>query len=220
MANGKKSFIAYCEWIETFEDLSNEDAGKLIKHLFQYVNDLNPITDDRLVRACFIPIKQTLKRDLKKYDVYISKQKENGKKGGRPKKTQKTQPFLEKPKKTDSVIVNDSVSEIIDKSITYEKKDFLKDWNELRLKHLNKPSFLNSLQRDSEENFKDLIKNYTREHFKFALVGLFKQKKLPNGNTSMQSNPRHFLGHFESYLTAYHDKNEHLYGKVKTENAL
>ena len=42
MAINKKSFVAYCDWIESFEELSNEEAGKLVKHLFRYVNDLDP----------------------------------------------------------------------------------------------------------------------------------------------------------------------------------
>jgi len=105
MAENKKSFVAYCEWIETFEALSDEDAGALVKHLFKYVNDQNPTTENEIVKLCFIPIKQSLKRDLKKYESYIEKQKANGKKGGRPK-TQKTQRFISKPKKADSVNVN------------------------------------------------------------------------------------------------------------------
>ena len=110
MAKDKKSFIAYCEWLETFEELEDAEAGRLAKHLFRYVNDLNPLTEDKTVKLCFIPIKQSLKRDLKKYEVYIDKQKENGAKGGRPKKTQITQALIEKPKKADSVNVNDSVN--------------------------------------------------------------------------------------------------------------
>ena len=101
--------------------------------------------------------------------------------------------------------------------IKYTKKEFLEDWNELRKQYLKKPSFLNSLQRDSNENFNQLINDYDRQSFRNALVGLFKQKMLPNNMTSMQSNPRHFLTHFESYLTAYHDKNDSLYGKKENE---
>jgi hypothetical protein len=110
MAENKKSFVAYCDWQETFEELSDEEAGKLVKHLFNYVNDKNPETSDKLTKMCFIPIKQSLKRDLKKYEGYIEKQSINGKKGGRPKNPtllEITQPFLEKPKKADSVSVND-----------------------------------------------------------------------------------------------------------------
>jgi hypothetical protein len=78
------------------------------------VNDENPLCDDLLLSIAFEPIQQSLKRDLKKYEVYIGKQKENGAKGGRPKKeeeTQITQPFFQEPKKADSVSV--SVSESV-----------------------------------------------------------------------------------------------------------
>jgi hypothetical protein len=117
MAENKKSFVAYCDWQETFEELSDEEAGKLVKHLFNYVNDKNPEASDKLTKMCFIPIKQSLKRDLKKYEVYIEKQSVNGKKGGRPKNptlSETTQPFLDKPKKADSV--SDSVSVSVTKS--------------------------------------------------------------------------------------------------------
>jgi hypothetical protein len=80
------------------------------------VNDENPPCDDLLLSIAFEPIKTQLKRDLKKYEVYIEKQKENGAKGGRPKKeeeTQKTQPFFEEPKKADSVSVSVSENESV-----------------------------------------------------------------------------------------------------------
>jgi len=109
MAQDKKSIIVYADWQEQFDSLTDEEAGKLIKHFFAYVNDQNP-TSDRLTELMFIPLKKALKRDLRKYESYIDKQKSNGKKGGRPK-TQKTQAFLKKPKKADSVNVNDNVSD-------------------------------------------------------------------------------------------------------------
>lgn len=99
----------------------------------------------------------------------------------------------------------------------YSKKEFLEDWNYLRKEHLNKPSFLNSLSRDETSDFEDLNKNYSRDDFQNALIGLFKQKKLPNNNSSMQSNPKHFLTHINSYLTAYHDKNMSLYGNINQD---
>jgi hypothetical protein len=42
MAEGKKTFVAYTNWMATFEKLTDEEAGRLIKHLFRYVNDLDP----------------------------------------------------------------------------------------------------------------------------------------------------------------------------------
>ena len=68
MAENKKSFTAYCDWKETFDSLPDEKAGQLIKHVFSYVNDENPQTDDILIKAVFAQIKATLKRDLKKWE--------------------------------------------------------------------------------------------------------------------------------------------------------
>ena len=133
MAENKKSFVAYCDWQETFEELSDEEAGKLVKHLFNYVNDKNPETSDKLTKMCFIPIKQSLKRDLKKYVKYVEKQSVNGKKGGRPKNptlSQITQPFIGKPKKADSVSVSVSVNDnVINKQKEKRLLDFETFWN-------------------------------------------------------------------------------------------
>jgi len=112
MAKDKTSFILYCDQQGVFNKLPDEIAGKLIKHIFAYVNDENPPCDDLLLTIAFEPIKTQLKRDLRKYDDYIEKQKFNGAKGGRPKKdeeTQITQPFFQEPKKADNV--NDNVSD-------------------------------------------------------------------------------------------------------------
>jgi hypothetical protein len=105
MAKDKKSFVAYCDWLESFEELTDEEAGKLAKHLFRYVNDLNPEPPDKITKMCFIPIKQSLKRDLVKYEERADRARENGAKGGRPK-TQKTQSVISEPKKPDSVSVS------------------------------------------------------------------------------------------------------------------
>ena len=67
MAKNKKSVLIYIDWIATFNKLEDDEAGRLIKHFFSYVNDLNP-TSDRLTELLFEPIKQQLKRDLKAYE--------------------------------------------------------------------------------------------------------------------------------------------------------
>jgi uncharacterized protein YlbG (UPF0298 family) len=115
MAKNKKSFILYCDQQGVFNKLPDEIAGKLIKHIFAYVNDENPPCDDLLLSIAFEPIKTQLKRDLVKYEDYIEKQSVNGSKGGRPKKaneTQKTQAFFEEPKKADTDNVTDNDNDI------------------------------------------------------------------------------------------------------------
>ena len=81
MAEGKKSFTAYCDWKETFDSLPDDKAGQLIKHLFSYVNDENPQTEDILIKAVFAQIKATLKRDLKKWELVKEDRSYNGRLG-------------------------------------------------------------------------------------------------------------------------------------------
>lgn len=82
MAEEKKSFVAYADWEGQFNLLSDEEAGKLIKHIFLYVNDQNPTfnEDERLLIMAFEPIKRQLKRDLKKYEQTKKRRAEAGKK--------------------------------------------------------------------------------------------------------------------------------------------
>lgn len=111
MADDKKSFILYADIITTLNKLSNEQAGVLFKTILDYVNDKNPVIDDLIIDLAFDPIKNTLKRDLKKWEDFRKKQSENGKKGGRPKiESQETQPFFLESQKSLSVSVNDIVS--------------------------------------------------------------------------------------------------------------
>ena len=81
MAENKKSFLLYCDLLHTVKKLNDEQAGKLFKHVLEYVNDLNPETEDIITDLCFEPIKQNLKRDLQKYEQIREKKREAGKKG-------------------------------------------------------------------------------------------------------------------------------------------
>lgn len=82
MAQGKKSFVVYSDWKHIFDELPNEDAGALIKHIFAYVNDENPTTESILIRAVFANIKATLKRDLEKWNNTKLSRSETGRLGG------------------------------------------------------------------------------------------------------------------------------------------
>ena len=115
MAEGKKGFVLYCDLIHTVRKMPKEKAGELLMTILSYVNDENPAPGDLMVDLVFEPIKQQLKRDLKKWEGFIEKQRLNGLKGGRPSvnpETQKSQAFSEKPKKavTGKVTVTDKVT--------------------------------------------------------------------------------------------------------------
>lgn len=76
----KDSFVLYTKYIEIFKELSDEDAGKLIKVILEYVNDMNP-EPEGLTKIAFIPIKQQLKEDLVKWKEEKEKRSLAGKKG-------------------------------------------------------------------------------------------------------------------------------------------
>ena len=67
MAENKKGFVLYADQKSIIDMLPNEKAGELLKHIFAYVNDENPINEDPLINLAFEPIKLQLKRDLQKW---------------------------------------------------------------------------------------------------------------------------------------------------------
>jgi hypothetical protein len=101
MAKNKNTIKIYRDWIEIFKFLSDEDAGKLTKHLFEYVNDLNPEEPTGIIGMAWIPIKSQLKRDLKKWESICERNAINGAKGGRPPKPTGLSGLKNKPKKAD-----------------------------------------------------------------------------------------------------------------------
>jgi hypothetical protein len=78
MAENKKSVLLYCDIIHTVEELNDEEAGKLFKHYLRYINDLEPEPPNKLTQIVFEPIKQNLKRDLKKWESIVSKRSNAG----------------------------------------------------------------------------------------------------------------------------------------------
>ena len=77
MAQGKNKIFVYRDWLNNFEDLTDEELGKLMRHFFEYVNDLNPVLEDRLLNLVWKPIESTLKRDLKKWEEKSEKNRES-----------------------------------------------------------------------------------------------------------------------------------------------
>lgn len=67
MAENKKGFLLYANYMGTINQLPDEVAGRLFKHIFAYVNDLNPKSEELLLNVVFEPIKNHLKDDLEKY---------------------------------------------------------------------------------------------------------------------------------------------------------
>lgn len=148
MAEGKTSVKIYTDWIETFQELSDEDAGRLIKHFFQYVNDMKPKEPNGLLKIAWIPIRQVLKRDLDKWRETCEINRENGKKGGRPKKTETTERLFKKPKKADKDIDKDIDKDSIYPTLSEVELFFFENG-------FTKQSGFNAWHYYSENNWKD-----------------------------------------------------------------
>ena len=106
---GKKSFVLYTDQREVFEELTDEDAGKLIKHIFAYVNDESPETNDKLLKIAFLPIKTQLKRDLVVWDEKKQQRAEAGRKGGLAKASNASE-VLAKPSNAKQSLANLAVN--------------------------------------------------------------------------------------------------------------
>jgi hypothetical protein len=127
MAENKKGFILYADWISTFEELEDDEAGRLIKHIFRYVNDLDPESADKVVRLVFSQIKQQLKRDLEKYENKRKQWSDAGQKSAESRRLKKVErnPTVVESVATDStVIVN-----VTDNVIVTDKVKVIKDNN-------------------------------------------------------------------------------------------
>ena len=182
MAKDKKTVVVYTDWIEKFEELTDEEAGRLIKHFFRYVNDLEPEAPDRTTKLMFIDIKNTLKRDLNKYAGKVEKRSEAGILGNlkryqidlyneviSEKITLEEAQRLAKARKgvqevakladsdSDSDSGSDSGSEIIDKSITITKKENYNIHLNFKNLSLNDQAYIESVAMNKRTNVKTVI---------------------------------------------------------------
>jgi hypothetical protein len=111
MAENKKSFVLYADIIHTVSILDDAKAGKLFKHILDYVNDNNPISDDMFINIAFEPIKQQLKRDLQKWDEIRNKRAVAGSIGGHSKaKRSKTKQIVANAKSAKQNVANVAVN--------------------------------------------------------------------------------------------------------------
>ena len=145
MAKDKKGFILYADQKALFEQLPNDKAGELIKFIFDYVNDENPVTEDLIINLAFTPIKQQLKRDLIKFEETKEKRSEAGKAGAN-KRWQNIANDSKRISTIAKIAVNDNVNVNV--------KEKVIDIN------MRKHKFASSLQPYLEKYGKDLLNEF------------------------------------------------------------
>jgi hypothetical protein len=113
MAQNKKSFVLYSDVQGLINKLPDDVAGRLFKHIFAYVNDENPISDDILLNVAFEPIKMQLKRDLVKWENQIEQRRQAGIKSAESRKRNATTVNERSISSTDNVNVNVNVNDTV-----------------------------------------------------------------------------------------------------------
>ena len=115
----KKSFLIYADWEQNSYAALRRAKGKAVFGRHGLRDKGEDISDalDEVTAMCFSFMKSQIKRDAEKYEAVTAKNSENGKKGGRPKKSgrgeenkksekpgesEKSEGFFEKPKKADN----------------------------------------------------------------------------------------------------------------------
>jgi len=216
MATDKKGFILYADQKELFDQLPNDKAGELIKHIFSYVNDESPETDDIILKLAFTPIKQQLKRDLVKFEETKVKRSEAGKKSAEARRNKKEQDATKSTsvksvqhtstkatvKENVNVTVNDKVKEkdIIKKAKAFKNEDaFLEFFNKGVFKLFNRKGLFKTLTKTDINNLKRLNTVYTVVEFKKAMVMMSKNDWV---KSTSNYTPTHLLrdNNFTKYL--------------------
>lgn len=84
-----KSFIMYTETEKTISYLTDEEAGRIFKAIFEYIRTGDPPQyEDRSLNIAFQSIRDKLDTAIKKYESVCERNRRNGRLGGRPKKQQ------------------------------------------------------------------------------------------------------------------------------------
>ena len=97
---------------------------------------------------------------------------------------------------------------------------FLDDWNKYKIKYKKQKSNLRTLDVSSQDNLKQIAKDFSKEDIKKAIVGLLMQKVFPNDG-DYTTDPRHLLkdgGIFiNKYIDAQENNKRNIYGKSEVE---
>jgi hypothetical protein len=192
MAKDKKSFILYVDQKDLWNKLPDEIAGKLIKHIYSYVSDENPNSDDLIVEIAFEPIKQQLKRDLKLFEEKRVKRSEAGLAGANKR-------WKEMPNDANEwqTIANDSkringIAKIAD-NVNVNDNDIYRSFAHLSITNADVEKLLTKYSIDDIDEVLDSIENF-KGNKKYSSLYLTANKWLSkNKKTTEAEEPKELL---------------------------
>lgn len=120
----KKSFVFYTEYREQLSMLPPEQVGELMFALMDYqeTGEAPDLPRGSALAMCFSFIKKQMDKDNIKYEEKCERNKENGKKGGRPAKEPVIEETDNNPKKPNGFSENRTVIEETDNNPTEPRK--------------------------------------------------------------------------------------------------
>lgn len=165
MAENKKSFVLYADLIKSIEHLTNEEKGILFNHLLEYVNDLNPVLEDRLILTAWKPIELQLKRDLIKFEQVKAKRSDAGKRSAE----------LRALKNSEQISTNSTLVKSVEQSSTNSTVNVNDNVNVI-----NRESKCNLETRSL--NFKESLRPFLNDYGKDMLKSFYNYWSEPSQN--------------------------------------
>lgn len=191
MAKDKKSFILYVDQKDLWNKLPDEIAGKLIKHIYAYVSDENPSSDDLMIEIAFEPIKQQLKRDLKLFEEKRVKRSEAGLAGA----NKRWQEMANDSKRISSIAKiavndNDNVNDNVIYNIDYQ-------------------ALLDFVNKSFGRNFK-VVSDKIQRSYKARLKDGYKKEDILNAIRNCKENPYHKENNYQYCTPEFFSRAETL----------
>ena len=217
MAEGKASFVLYTDLIHLVRKLPREIRGDLFLIILEYVNDNLSIVEvmeeaDILLSVTFEPIKQQLKRDLKKYEKRQQQRIDAGRRSAEARAAQRNATTVDDNLISSgvSVSVNGNVNGSGNVNGNVISKDIERENTETPPPENTFNNFKNKMELDLDSCFENVMENELyletismNNHF--ANIEITKQwirlfyKKLQNEGVTEKS-INDFKSHFARWL--------------------
>jgi len=143
----KDNFLLKKNQSKVFNELSNEDAGKLIKGIFNYANTGESQLDGYL-KIIFLPIKDDIDKNEENYKKRCETNRANGSRGGAPKGNNNA--------KKDSTNDTSELGEIEEKAKTTENNQSVEKTTENNMNNHNHIHISHITNHNQDSNKKDI----------------------------------------------------------------
>ena len=170
----RRSFLLHIDSLDVLDELSNEEAGKLLKAMRDYHND-EEMQLDALTKIVFSPFKNQFNRDSLKYKTTCERRANAGSMGGKQKVANASKPkqkvanVAENDNVSKNVNVNDSKSDNDNKSVSVIKETPVKlDYSVLQMTDLQCKDVARIRRKNKGTALTQLIINQLAKQFFLA----------------------------------------------------